>query len=150
LRIGRRARDQEPHSGSRFPANLGLFLLWIAGFLKTCGLLVFGLVLINICLFFCKFLFCGLPFFQILRHFCSSIYCKTKSRRVCSFWAGFFGFSSLFLYLTYLLFHVFLNFPPKRKLGLFFRKITHFGLVFQICLLEFTTKPGITEAHTSI
>jgi len=35
-----------------FPTNLGLFFCGVAGFLKTCGLLVFGLVLTEICLFF--------------------------------------------------------------------------------------------------
>ena len=35
-----------------FPANLGLFFVELRVFLKTCGLLVFGLVLIEIFLFF--------------------------------------------------------------------------------------------------
>jgi len=35
-----------------FPANLGLFFVELRVFLKTCRLLVFGLVLFEICLFF--------------------------------------------------------------------------------------------------
>ena len=61
-------------------ANLGVFprtwlvFLWICVFfLKTWALLVFGLVLIEICLFFglafCRFLFLRLLFNQILWHF---------------------------------------------------------------------------------
>jgi len=50
----------------------------------------------------------------------------------------FFRFFLPFFYLTYLLFYVFFKFPTKRTLGLFLRQITHFGLVFQICLLVFT------------
>jgi len=38
-------------------------------FFKTCGLLVFGLVLIEICLFFADFSFADC-FFHILWHFC--------------------------------------------------------------------------------
>jgi len=34
-----------------FPANLGLFFCGVAFFFKTCGLLLFGLVLIEICCF---------------------------------------------------------------------------------------------------
>jgi len=53
-----------------FPANLGLLFCGIAGFLKACGLLVLGLILIEIRLFFGvvfrRFLFCGLLCFQIL------------------------------------------------------------------------------------
>jgi len=47
-------------------ANLAVFPRIWAYFLWTCGLLVFGLVLLEICLFFglvvCRFLFCGLLF----------------------------------------------------------------------------------------
>jgi len=56
-----------------FPANLGLLFVDLR-FLKICGFLDFGLVLIKSCSFFglvfCKFLFCGLHFFQILWHYC--------------------------------------------------------------------------------
>ena len=56
------------------PAKLGLFCCGVAFFLKTCWLLVFGLVLIEICLFFgflfCRVLICRLLFSQILWHFC--------------------------------------------------------------------------------
>ena len=58
-----------------FPANLCLFFCGVAFFLKTCGLLVFGLVLTKFCLFFGLFLqicfsdcfffkFCGYFLFQ--------------------------------------------------------------------------------------
>jgi len=40
-----------------FPANLGLYFCGVAGFLKTCGLLAFGLVLVEIFLFFAGFCF---------------------------------------------------------------------------------------------
>jgi len=57
-----------------FSADLGLFFSRVAGFFKACGLLVLGLVAIEICLFFglvfCRFLFCRLLFFQILWQFC--------------------------------------------------------------------------------
>jgi len=40
-----------------FPANLGSFFCGVVGFFKTWGLLVFGLVLIEMCLFFADFCF---------------------------------------------------------------------------------------------
>jgi len=56
-----------------FPANLTCFFVDLRFFLKTWALLVFGLVLIEICLFFglafCRFLFLRLLFNQILWHF---------------------------------------------------------------------------------
>jgi len=57
-----------------FPANLGLFFVELRVFLKTCGLLVFGLVLVEICLFFglvfCRFQFCRLLFFKFYGTLC--------------------------------------------------------------------------------
>ena len=53
-----------------FPANSGLCFCGVAFFLRTCGLLVFGLVLIEICLFFGlvfrRFFFCGLLFWNFM------------------------------------------------------------------------------------
>jgi len=58
--------------------HLDCFFCGVAVFLKTCGLLVFGLVLIEICLFFklavYRFLFCGLLFFKFYGTFSVSIY----------------------------------------------------------------------------
>jgi len=67
----------------RFPREFGLvFFCGFAGFLKAGELLVFGLVLIKICLFFgivfCSFLYYGLLFFKFYGHFALSIYCKTE------------------------------------------------------------------------
>jgi len=60
----------------RLSHEFGLvFFVYLRVFLKTCGLLVFGLVLIKFCLFFLacffRFLYCGLLFFQNLWPFCS-------------------------------------------------------------------------------
>jgi len=53
-----------------FPRIWTCFYVELRDFLKTCGLLVFGLVLMEIGSFFglvfCRFLFCGLLFSQIL------------------------------------------------------------------------------------
>jgi len=56
---------------SRFSREFGLVVCQVAGFLNTCKLLVIGLVLFEICLFFSKFVFWRLLFFQILWHFWS-------------------------------------------------------------------------------
>ena len=65
-----------------------VFFVELRVFLKTCGLLVFGLVLIEIYLFlgvvFCKFIFCRLLFCQIFLHFC----CFYLLPTVC--WACFY------------------------------------------------------------
>jgi len=58
-----------------FPVNLGLFFCGIAFFLKTCGLLVFGLVLIEICLFFADFCYVDCLFFKLYGIFSVLIYC---------------------------------------------------------------------------
>jgi len=56
-----------------FPANLGLFFVELRVFLMNCGLLVFRLVLIEICLFFglvfMQISALWIAFFQILWHF---------------------------------------------------------------------------------
>ena len=49
----------------RFSREFGLaFFVELQLFLNTCGLFAFGLVFIEICLFFCRFLFCRLLFFK--------------------------------------------------------------------------------------
>jgi len=48
-----------------FSSEFGLVFLWSSVFLETCGLLVFGLVLIEISLFFSYFCFADC-FFQIV------------------------------------------------------------------------------------
>jgi len=78
----------------RFFREFGLDFLWICVFLKTCGLLVFGLVLIKICLFYADFCIADCFFIKLHGHFALSIYCKTKFWRVFvyiySFGACFF------------------------------------------------------------
>jgi len=62
-----------------FPRNWTCFFVELRVFLKACGLLVFGLVVNEICLLFglvfCRFLFCGLLFFKFYGTFALSIYC---------------------------------------------------------------------------
>ena len=56
-------------------------------------------------------------------------------------WACFFGFASLLLYLICLLVLCFLNFPTKRKLGLFFSvKLPILGLFFKFTCLFLQNK----------
>jgi len=61
-----------------FPANLGLFFVKLRVFLDL-RVAFFGLVLIEICLFFglvlYRFLFCGLLFFKFYGTFAVSMYC---------------------------------------------------------------------------
>jgi len=100
--------------------------------LKTCGLLVFGLVLIEICLFFglvfCRFLFCGLPFFQILWHF----YCLNLLLKAC--WACFCE-DLLILGLCFRICHPdsLFDFLANFSFCWIFLP-THFGLVFSVKL----------------
>jgi len=58
-----------------FPRNWACFFVELRVFMKACGLLVFGLVVNEICLFFGLVFFqisvLWIAFFQILRHFCS-------------------------------------------------------------------------------
>ena len=51
-----------------FPQIWACFFVELRFFLKTCGLLVFGLVLIEICLFFADFCFADCLFFKF--YFC--------------------------------------------------------------------------------
>jgi len=118
----------------RFSREFGLVFCGVAGFLKACGLLLFRLVSIDICLFlglfFCRFMFCGLFFFQYLWHFyCFNVLLKHIGcvfMKICSFWACFFGFTSLTFYLIFLLIFRFVGFSCQRMLGLFFGWITYF------------------------
>jgi len=112
----------------RFSREFWLVFCGVAVFLKTCGLLVSGVVLNEICLFFGlvfrRFLFCGLPFFQILWHFCCfnvplKAYWACFSS-ICSFWACLFGLASLLFYLIFLLIFRFVEFSCQCMLGLFF------------------------------
>jgi len=64
----------ELHSNSAaniavFPRIWACFFCGGAGSLKTCGLLVFGLVLTEICLFFADFCFCDCFFFKFYGNF---------------------------------------------------------------------------------
>ena len=93
--------------------------------MKTCGLLVFGLVLIEICLFFLQISVLRIAFFfECYGTFAVSIYCQRHIGRIfvkiCSFWASFFGFATLILYLIFLLIFRFADFSWQRILGLFF------------------------------
>jgi len=49
----------------------------------------------------------------------------------------FFRFATMLFYLIYLLIFRFVAFSCQRMLGLFFRQITYFWLVFHIFLLVF-------------
>jgi len=62
---------------SRFSRKSGLVFCGVVGFLKTCGLLGFGLVSIEICLLFglVSYLFYGLLFFKFYGTFSVLIYC---------------------------------------------------------------------------
>jgi len=84
-----------------FPRIWACFLVELRFFFKTCGLLVFGLVSIEFCLFF-GLVFCRLLFFQILWHFCR-FNLLLKAYWACfredfSFWACFFGFATLIFF----------------------------------------------------
>jgi len=142
IRLCMRVPSRGNHPGSKISgvhnsvANLAVFpRIWacffcgVAGFLKTCRLLVFGLVLIEISLFFglvfCRFLLCGLFFFSnFYGIFTVAIYCERHIGRVfvkiCSFWACFFGFATMIFYLIFLLIFRLVEFSCQRILGLFF------------------------------
>jgi len=110
-----------------FPANLGLFFVELRVFLKTCGLLVFGLVLIEI------FCFLGLllqisvlriAFFQILWHFCCFNFLPM------AYWACFCE-NLLILGLFFRIFHRDFLFDFLADfLFCWIYLPTHFGLVF--------------------
>jgi len=53
-----------------FSRSWACFSVELRVFLKTCGLLVFGLVLIEICLFFAEFCYTDCFISQIIWHFC--------------------------------------------------------------------------------
>jgi len=130
-----------------FSREFGLVCLWNCVFFKTWGLLVFGLILIEIHLFyglvFRRFLFCGLLFFQVLWHFCC--YNLLLKAYCACFYTNLLILSSFFriclpaFYLIFLLFFRFVDFSCQRMSGLFFSEITDFWLVFQIYLLVFAT-----------
>jgi len=120
-----------------FPANLGLFFLELRVFLKTCGLLAFGLVLIEIFLFFADFCFADC-FFQILWHFCClNLLLKADWACFCEdllIFGLFFRIchpdpDSLFDFLAN--FCVLLNFPAKAFWACFSVKLPIFGLFFK-------------------
>jgi len=112
----------------RFSREFGFVFLWSCVFFKTCRLLVFGLVLIEICLIFglvfFRFLLCRLLFFQILWHFCCfNLLLKATWACFCEnvLKLGlFFGFATLNFYLIFLLIFCFIEFSCQRILGLYF------------------------------
>jgi len=118
-----------------FPANLGLFFCGVAGFfeglrvasLSLCFnwyLLVFWAVFFaDLCFVDCFFsILCGT--FAVLMYCLKHIGCVFI--KICSFWAWFFGFTSLTFYLIFLLIFRFVEFSCQRMLGLFFGWITYF------------------------
>jgi len=119
----------------RFYREFGLVFLWSCGFFwRLAGCFSFGLfLLIFACflgLFFADLCFADCFLFQYLWHFCcfnvqlkAHWVCFTK---ICSFWACFFGFTSLTFYLIFLLIFRFVEFSCQRMLGLFFGWITCF------------------------
>jgi len=111
----------------RFSREFALVFLWSCGlFLKTCGLLVYGIILIEICLFFglafCRFLFCRLLFFQILWHFCRfNVLLKAYWACFCEnllILGLFFRICQPDFYLIFLLIFRFVEFSCERILGL--------------------------------
>ena len=114
-------------------ANLSMFFLTLQIILKTCVLLLFGLVLFFSCLLFAGFCFCELLVFEIL----CIIYCFNLLQNAT--WACFcvnllglglfIQICRLFLFLNYLFFVLF-NFPMKSILVIFFDEIADFRLVF--------------------
>jgi len=137
------ARNQcYQHCG--FPANLGLFFCGVAVFLKACGLLLFRLVSIDICLFFglffCRFMFCGLFFLNICGTFAVSIFCK-------KYWVWFYEnllILGLFfrIYLSDFLFNFLADFS---FCGIFMP--THVGLVFRLNYVFLACFCNITWRH---
>jgi len=112
-----------------FPRIWACFFVELRVFLKTCGLLVLGLILIEIRLFFGvvfrRFLFCGLLFFQILWDICCfNILLK-------AYWACFYKkifILDLFLRICHLAF--IFNFLAGFSFCWIFLP-THVGLVFR-------------------
>jgi len=143
-------RDQRPSRPRpvlwtlRVSREFGLIFCSVAGFLKTCGLLVFSIWACfnwNLLVFLQIFVL-RIAFFQILWHFCcfSSLikaYIGRVCLKICSFWACFFGFAYLLYYLIFLLIYHFVEFSFQRMMGLFFGEIAYFLHVFQIFFLFF-------------
>jgi len=86
---------------------LGLFFCGAAFFWKACGLLVFGLVVNEICLLFADFCYADCFFSKFMALLLFPFTAKGRSGRVfmkiSSFWAWFFGFASLLFYLIFLM-----------------------------------------------
>jgi len=132
-----------------FPRIWVCFFCGFAVFWGDCGLLVFGFVLIEICLFFGlvfrRFLFCGLLFFKFYGTFAVSIYCVRHIGRVfmkiCSFWACFFQIClPAFLFNFLADFSFCWIFPPTR-VGLVFRLNYRFLTCFsslRVCFCKIT------------
>ena len=101
----------------RYPAIWACFFVKLRFFLKTCGLLVFGLVLIEICFFFADFCFADCFFFKFYGTFAVSIYCWKHIGRVfvkiCSFWACFLVLPPCCFIWFSCWFFVLLNFPAN-------------------------------------
>jgi len=127
-----------------FSREFGLVFFEVAGFLKTCGLLVFGLVLTEICLFFglvfadfCFLIAFSSNFMAILCfNFLQKAYCACFCENLVIL-DLFFRIATLLFYLNYLLIFLFVAFSCQRMLGLFFGQITCFWFVFHIFLLVF-------------
>jgi len=106
------------------------FFLWSCEFfLKTCGLFVYGFVLIEICLFLVLFFadFCFMDCsFQILWHFSVLMQSTPKGSlglffvKTCSFLACFFECAPLFFYLIFLSKLHFVKFSCQTHVGLIF------------------------------
>ena len=119
----------------RYPAIWACFFVKLRFFLKTCGLLVFGLVLIEICFFFADFCFADCFFFKFYGTFAVSIYCWKHIGRVfvkiCSFWACFLVLPPCCFIWFSCWFFVLLNFPANVFWACFSVKLPIFGLFFK-------------------
>ena len=129
-----------------FTANSGFIFVELRFFLKTCGLLVFGLVLFEIYLFsgiwnwnllvcFSQICLLRIAFFRIVWHFCCFNYCLRHIGRVfmkiCLFWVCFLRICLPTVYLIFLLIFRFVELSCQSMLGLFYGLIHDFGLFFK-------------------
>jgi len=139
----------------RFSREFGLVFYGFAGFFwRLAGCLFLGLFWLKFALFFADFCIADCffsNFMAILRfQFTAKRNLGVFLCKFAHFGLVFFGFASLFLYLTILLVYFFLIFLPNARWACFFCWISHFGLVFQNSLLVFRKSPGITAWSTAL
>jgi len=119
----------------RFSRKFGLVFLWICGFFKTCGLLVFGLVLIEFCLFFGLFLQISVLRIAFFSNFMALLLFEFTAKSIL----GVFLWSLLILGLFFWIFHPdsLFDFLANFSFCWIFLP-THFRLVFRLNYLFLT------------